>query len=112
MRIRHVFARPPRVGVQEAMGLLEQGAVVVDVRAEREWRRHRIPGSLHLPLVALEHRALELPDDRLLLTFCTGGLLSSGAATLLAELGFEAASMAGGLVAWRAAGGPLATGSG
>jgi rhodanese-related sulfurtransferase len=46
-------------------------------------------------------------DDRLLVTFCTGDIRSAGAANLLVENGFDAVNMSGGLIQWRAAGGPL-----
>ncbi|WEK61358.1 MAG: rhodanese-like domain-containing protein [Candidatus Microbacterium colombiense] len=107
MSVRHFFRRPPTVSAAEAIDLIAAGAVVVDVRREQDWRRQHIPGAIHLPLAELEHRADELPDDRLLILFCTGGLLSTGAANLLAELGFDAASMTRGLIDWRAAGGAL-----
>ncbi len=107
MSIRHYVRRPPEVDAAEAMRLIEAGALVVDVRRERDWRNHHVPGSVHLPLDALEARAEELPDDRVLIAFCTGGLLSRGAANLLAELGFDAVSLSRGLVGWRAAGGTL-----
>ncbi|UPL16110.1 rhodanese-like domain-containing protein [Microbacterium galbinum] len=95
---------------EEAQRLIAEGALVIDVRRVQDWRRAHIPGSIHIPLGELEGRADELPDDRMLLTFCTGGLLSSGAANLLAELGFEATNMARGLIDWRAAGGELVSG--
>lgn len=60
-----------------------------------------------MPLEVLTERCLELPDDRLLIAFCTGGIRSAGAANLLVENGFDAVDMSGGLVQWRAAGGPL-----
>ena len=107
MSIRHYVRRPPEVSAAEAMRLVGEGALVVDVRREREWRDHRVPGALHLPLTELEARADELPDDRVLIAFCTGGLLSRGAANLLTELGFDAVSLARGLLGWRAAGGAL-----
>lgn len=107
MSVRHFFRRPPAVSAAESIALIAGGAVVVDVRREQDWRRHRIPGSIHIPLAQLEERADELPDGRLLITFCTGGLLSSGAASLLTELGFDAATMARGLTDWRAVGGEL-----
>lgn len=50
---------------------------------------------------------MELPEDRLLITFCTSGLRSTGAANLLVENGFEAVDMSRGLIDWRSAGGPL-----
>ena len=107
MSVRHYLRPPPEVSATEAMRLVGEGALVVDVRREREWRDHHVPGSVHLPLTDLEARAEELPDDRVLIAFCTGGLLSRGAANLLAELGFDAVSLARGLVGWRAAGGEL-----
>ena len=107
MSLRHHVRRPPEVSAAEALRLIQAGALVVDVRREREWRRHHVPGSVHLPLEVLERRAEELPDDRVLIAFCTGGLLSRGAANLLTELGFDAVSLARGLLGWRAAGGAL-----
>ena len=107
MSIRHYFRRPAAVNAKEAMRLIEAGALVVDVRREREWRNHHVPGSHHLPLDQLEERAEELPDDRLLIAFCTGGLISRGAANLLVELGFDAVNLSRGLIEWRAADGPL-----
>lgn len=107
MSIRHFFRRPESVSAADAMLLIEAGALVVDVRGEREWRRQHIPGARHIPLDELEAHAEDLPEDRVLITFCTGGLLSSGAANLLTELGFTAVSMSRGLIDWRAASGAL-----
>jgi len=107
MSIRHFLHRPPTVTAAEAIRLAADGAVIVDVRRDFEWRRHHIPGAIHIPLDELPDRCVELPEDRLLITFCTGGLRSAGAANLLAENGFDATNMARGLIDWRAAGGPL-----
>ncbi|MBH0776090.1 rhodanese-like domain-containing protein [Nocardia bovistercoris] len=107
MSLRHYLKRPPAVGAAEAIGLVAKGALVVDVRREFEWNRVHIPVAVHLPLENLLERCAELPDDRLLITFCTGGLRSAGAANLLVENGFEAVNMSGGLIQWRAAGGAL-----
>lgn len=107
MSIRHFLRRPPSLTAVEAVGLAAEGAVIVDVRRDFEWRRHHIPGSVHIPLDELPERCIELPDDRLLITFCTGGLRSAGAANLLVEAGFDAANMSRGLIDWRAIGGPL-----
>lgn len=110
MSLRHYLHRPPAVTAAEAIRLVADGALVVDVRRAFEWNRAHIPGSVHAPLDVLLERCLEIPDDRLLITFCTGGLRSAGAANLLVENGFEAVNMSRGLVDWRAAGGPLTTG--
>ena len=110
MSLRHYLRRPRAVTAAEAIRLVAEGALVVDVRREFEWKRAHIPGAVHLPLEALPERCLELPEDRLLITFCTGGLRSAGAANLLAENGFDAVNMSRGLIDWRAAGGPLTAG--
>lgn len=107
MSFRHYLRRPPAVSAAEAVRLVAEGAVIVDVRRDFEWNRVHIPGSVHMPLEVLPVRCLELPEDRLLITFCTGGLRSAGAANLLVENGFEAVNMSRGLIDWRGAGGSL-----
>ncbi len=109
MRFRHYLHRPPAITAAEAVRLVDEDALVVDVRREFEWNRVHIAGAVHLPLERLPADCLDLPDDRLLITFCTGGIRSAGAANLLVENGFEAVNMTGGLIHWRAAGGPLVT---
>ncbi|MDV7133426.1 rhodanese-like domain-containing protein [Williamsia muralis] len=107
MSFRHYLRQAPKVSAREAIGLAQGGALVVDVRRRFEWNRTHIPGAVHIPLEDLERRSDELPDDRLLLTFCTGGLRSSAAANLLNDWGWEARNISKGLIDWRAAGGPL-----
>ncbi|GAB3250748.1 rhodanese-like domain-containing protein [Kineosporia babensis] len=109
MSLRHYLRRPPSVSAADAVRLVAEGALVVDVRRDFEWRRVHIPGAVHMPLEQLPTRCLELPEDRLLIAFCTGGIRSAGAANLLVENGFEAVNMSRGLVEWRAAGGPLSS---
>ncbi|MGV0816239.1 rhodanese-like domain-containing protein [Mycolicibacterium boenickei] len=109
MSFRHYLRRPPAVSAAEAVRLVADGALVVDVRRAFEWNRVHIPDAVHMPLEVLPERCLELPDDRLLITFCTGGIRSAGAANLLVENGFEAVNMSGGLIHWRSSGGPLST---
>jgi rhodanese-related sulfurtransferase len=107
MSFRHYLRRPPAVTAADAVRLVEEGALVVDVRRQFEWNRVHIPGAVHAPLEILLERCLAFPDDRLLITVCTGGIRSAGAANLLVENGFDAVNMSGGLIHWRAAGGPV-----
>ena len=108
MSLRHFFRRPETVTAAEAASLVTGGsAIILDVRRTADWQRNHIPGAMHIPLDALAIRAEELPDGYRIITFCTGGLLSSGAANLLVELGFDAVNMAGGLIDWRSSGGSL-----
>jgi rhodanese-related sulfurtransferase len=107
MKFRHYLHRPPAISAAEALHFVSEGALVVDVRRSFEWNRVHIPDAVHMPLEQLPGRCLELPENRLLITFCTGGLRSAGAANLLVENGFEAVNMSDGLIQWRAAGGAL-----
>lgn len=107
MKMRHYLHRAPVVTAAQAIALVAGGALVVDVRRVFEWNRVHIPGSVHMPLEVLPDRCIELPDDCLLIAFCTGGLRSAGAANLLLENGFDAVNMSRGLIDWRAAGGDL-----
>ncbi|MFF0814562.1 rhodanese-like domain-containing protein [Rhodococcus sp. NPDC003318] len=107
MGIRHYLRHAPSVTAAEAMRLVDEGALIIDVRRQFEWNRNNIPGSIHIPLDELPRRCEDLPDDRLLITFCTGGLRSAGAANMLIEFGFDARNMSRGLIDWRAAGGAL-----
>ncbi|MBR8744206.1 rhodanese-like domain-containing protein [Nocardiopsis sp. MG754419] len=107
MSLRHYLRRPPSVTAAEAIRLVAEGALVVDVRRAFEWNRVHIPDAVHLPLEVLPERCQDLPEDRLIITFCTGGIRSAGAANLLVEYGFDAVNMSRGLIDWRAAGGPL-----
>jgi len=107
MRAAHLFRRPPAVDVVEALRRLDDGAILLDVRSTELWRRCHVPGSMNIPLAELETRAEELPEERPVIVFCTGGLLSTGAANLLLELGVDAMHVSRGLIAWRAAGAPL-----
>jgi rhodanese-related sulfurtransferase len=70
MKPASFFRRPPTTTAEAARKDTIAGtAIIVDVRGDREWQRAHIPGSVHIPLAELADRALELPEDRQLITF-------------------------------------------
>jgi glyoxylase-like metal-dependent hydrolase (beta-lactamase superfamily II)/rhodanese-related sulfurtransferase len=78
---------------------------IVDVREADEFAgpMGRVPGSLSIPLGALEARAGELSKEIPVVTVCRAGARSAQAVTILRKAGFEnVANMAGGLLRWRA----------
>lgn len=90
---------------QEAAALLERGDVVlVDVREDGEHAEGRIPGDRHVPLGQVAAEAETLDRDRPVVFYCRSGVRSLMAAQAFAGAGFEAYSLAGGLLAWEAAG--------
>jgi rhodanese-related sulfurtransferase len=110
----------PTVSVQEAEQRMQDGsaAMLVDVREVSEYRELRAAGSLLLPLSQFGVRYMELPDDRTIMLICRSGSRSWRAAAFLLQVGYrDVANVAGGMIAWRAAGlptrsGPLVPGEG
>ena len=92
------------VSRDEAQKLIEEGAQLVDVRAEHEWEAGRIAGATHLPLAELAGRAAEIDKERPVVLYCRGGNRSSMAAAALAEAGYDAVKMSEGIVGWSEAG--------
>jgi rhodanese-related sulfurtransferase len=91
----------------EAQKLVEDGAQLIDVRADHEWEAGRIAGAKHLPLAELAERTAEIDRERPVVLYCRGGNRSTMAADALAEAGFDAAKLSEGIVGWSEAGLPL-----
>ena len=91
----------------EAREMIDDGAQLIDVRAEHEWEAGRIPGAKHLPLDELSQRVSEIDRDRPVVLYCRGGNRSSMATSALAESGFDAAKLSEGIVGWEEEGLPL-----
>lgn len=98
---------PREVSREEAQQLLEDGAQLVDVRADHEWEVGRIAGATHLPLAALADRAGEIDKERPVVVYCRGGNRSSMATAALVEAGYEAVKLTDGIVGWSEADLPL-----
>lgn len=100
-------ALPKAVAVSRAQALLEDGAVLVDVREPAEWRSGHAPRARHIPLDRLDREARRLPRDVPVVVMCASGMRSRAAAARLRSAGYRATSLSGGLAAWRAAGGSV-----
>ena len=84
--------------------LVDEGALVVDVRERDEWEQGRIPGAVHVPRGHLESRIEQAAPDRSkpVVLYCAAGNRSAFAAKTLAELGYERpVSLAGGYTDWQ-----------
>ncbi|MGA3215968.1 MAG: rhodanese-like domain-containing protein [Acidimicrobiales bacterium] len=90
-----------------AARLLEEGAVLIDVREPEEWLVGRAPQAVHIPLGELGSRVSELPSDRKLIMVCRSGGRSGRAALALVQYGLTAVNLAGGMQAWKSASFPV-----
>jgi rhodanese-related sulfurtransferase len=79
----------PFIALDDAQALLDQGALVVDVRTPMEWAMGHAEGSLLIPLQELGARHEELPKDRALLMVCAAGVRSQAATDFLLRQGFR-----------------------
>jgi len=93
-----------------AARLDEQGLVSVDTRGSMAYRAGHVPGSLNIRDDYLEdmlRHGIPFPADRMIVLICPAGEYSRRLAAFLTQAGRDAASLAGGIVAWRDAGLPL-----
>ncbi|HEV2241628.1 MAG TPA: rhodanese-like domain-containing protein [Streptosporangiaceae bacterium] len=114
-------ARLNRLTPQQAQRAVSAGAVLVDIRpAAQRAVEGEIPGALIIERNVLEWRfdpasAARLPEasyDARVIVFCSESYTSSLAAAALQDLGVRnATDLAGGFMAWQAAGLPVVPGA-
>jgi rhodanese-related sulfurtransferase len=98
----------PTIDPVRAKRLIDEGAVLVDIREADERARERVPGARHNPLSRLA--AVEAHDARAVIFHCrSGARTAANASRLEAAAGCQAYILEGGIDAWKKAGLPVAT---
>lgn len=69
--------------------LIKNGAVILDVRTEREYETGHISGSENISLGTIRERYTELDPEKTYITVCSHGLRSVKAENILKEKGFK-----------------------
>ena len=103
------------VGPLDAVRLLNQGALVLDVRTRAEFDGGHIIDARHVPQeeVGQAGETLKKYRDKVVVACCETGLRSGAAARVLRTQGFtKVVNLRGGLQAWRAENLPLVKGGG
>ena len=93
------------VGPQDAIRLMNQHAVVLDLRPAAEFAAGHLTGARNLPpdQILKANEVLKKYKEKPLVVYCDSGSLGGSAARQLAEQGFtKAVNLRGGLAAWRA----------
>ncbi len=103
--LRQVKSQIEEVDPSEVRELIDEGAVIVDVRETDEFAAGHLPGAKHVPRSYLETRIEGAVPDRStqVILYCQSGNRSAWATrTLVDELGYEhVRSMTGGITLWK-----------
>ena len=87
----------------QAVRLMNQGALLIDLRAKEAFDAGHIGDARNVPAAELEAQSDTLKKwrDRAVITYCDSGVSGAGAARTLAKLGFtKVFNLEGGLNAW------------
>jgi len=102
----------PTISPERAKRLLEEGAMLVDIREADEHAREKIAGAQPMPLSKLDEADLAVHEGKPVLFHCKSGARTLANAPRLAGKagdGCEAYIVEGGLDAWKRAGLPVVT---
>ncbi|NDJ84417.1 MAG: rhodanese-like domain-containing protein [Chloroflexi bacterium] len=81
-----------------------QEHILLDVRNPSEFTAEHIDGAVNIPLNKLQKKLKTLPQDRPIICVSRSGDRGREATDLLHHAGYNAANLAGGILAWRKAG--------
>lgn len=77
--------------------LLQQGAIIIDVRSKGEYNGGHIQNSLNIPVDALRQNLGKLKDkNQIIITCCASGMRSASAKSILKANGFSEVHNGGG----------------
>lgn len=96
------------VSALDAARLVEEGALLLDVREDDEWVSGHAPQAEHMAMSRIQDDWQRLPRDRQIVCVCHVGVRSAAVAEALCGAGLDALNLRGGMEAWEAAGLPLA----
>ena len=84
--IKNLLGLGPKVDYKE---LLQNGAVIIDVRSKGEYQGGHIKGSLNIPLDTLSNNIAKLKKEKTVITCCASGMRSASAKSILKSKGFQ-----------------------
>ena len=102
----------PQLSASEAVALMHEGAVLLDVREDDEWRAGHAPQAVHIPLGLLGQQVGQLDAGQPIVIICRSGRRSDHATAALRAAGYDAYNFSGGMQAWQLAGGAVVTPAG
>ena len=80
---------------------------IIDVREEDEYSEASVPGTRNIPLSRFQQSLGDVPIGRTVYVMCASGGRSSRATAYLAEQGYDAVNVMGGITEWYRNGHPV-----
>ena len=93
--LRSYLANRSRLTKDQMMTLLDQGALILDVRTTQEFAQGHAPGSRNVPLDQLASHLPKLDRTQSILVCCASGARSGVAKAMLERAGFSKVDNAG-----------------
>ena len=76
--------------------LVQDGAVIVDVRTPAEYQGGHIKGSINVPIQSLQGSLGKIPKNKTVITCCASGMRSASAKSVLKSAGYAEVHNGGG----------------
>lgn len=84
--LKKLFGFGPKVDFKN---LMNNGAIIVDVRTKAEYNNGHIKKSINLPLQTIIDDLKKLKKDQIIITCCASGMRSASAKGILKSNGFN-----------------------
>ena len=84
-KILSIFKKPDR-NIKE---FIEDGAIIIDVRTESEFKSGNIKNSINVPLKDLMYRVNEFSKEKKYITVCAVGMRAESAKKFFEKKGFQ-----------------------
>ena len=85
----------------DATPLIENNAMIIDVRSGEEFASGYIDGAINIPVETISSINESVSKDTVIILYCASGMRSSQAAKTLVDLGYtNVYNLDGGLINW------------
>ncbi len=68
---------------------MDEGATLLDVRSDGEWKAGHVENSKHIPVGEVKNRMDEIPKDKPVVVYCAAGVRAASAKNVLKKNGYE-----------------------
>lgn len=93
--LKKLFGSGPKTDYKQ---LVEDGAIIIDVRTKGEYQSGHLQNSLNIPLDTLQSSLSKIKKGKCVITCCASGMRSASAKRILKSHGFSEVHNGGG---WR-----------